>query len=95
MSCVRLVAHMARLGGELINQWVAGFFNACADRVMTVSFHKYGEDFFPGTGNLDEVGQGAGKYYAVNVPLQVIRWRVQLWCPEGLHWGYCSNCWPV
>ena len=26
------------------------------DRVMTVSFHKYG-DFFPGTGNLSEQGQ--------------------------------------
>ncbi|KDD73808.1 histone deacetylase, partial [Helicosporidium sp. ATCC 50920] len=38
------------------------------DRVMTVSFHKYG-DFFPGTGALGDVGFGAGKHYAVNVPL--------------------------
>ena len=38
------------------------------DRVMTVSFHKYG-DFFPGTGDLKDIGAGAGKYYSVNVPL--------------------------
>ncbi|XP_058091944.1 histone deacetylase 6 isoform X2 [Magnolia sinica] len=38
------------------------------DRVMTVSFHKYG-DYFPGTGHLKDVGFGQGKYYALNVPL--------------------------
>ena len=38
------------------------------DRVMTVSFHKYG-DFFPGTGNILDVGAEAGKYYTVNFPL--------------------------
>lgn len=30
------------------------------DRVMTVSFHKYGE-FFPGTGELRDIGIGKGK----------------------------------
>ncbi|KAJ1917343.1 Histone deacetylase 2 [Mycoemilia scoparia] len=39
------------------------------DRVMSVSFHKYG-DFFPGTGHLSDVGIGRGKYYSVNVPLR-------------------------
>jgi histone deacetylase 1/2 len=39
------------------------------DRVMTVSFHKYGDMFFPGTGALKDVGGDAGKYYSVNVPL--------------------------
>ncbi len=39
------------------------------DRVMTVSFHKYG-DFFPGTGALGDVGYQGGKNYSVNVPLQ-------------------------
>ncbi|WIA37846.1 hypothetical protein OEZ86_014700 [Tetradesmus obliquus] len=39
------------------------------DRVMTVSFHKYDGEFFPGTGDLDEVGAGPGRYYAINVPL--------------------------
>lgn len=27
-----------------------------ADRVLTVSFHKYDGEFFPGTGDIDEVG---------------------------------------
>ncbi|CAJ1077317.1 histone deacetylase 2 [Xyrichtys novacula] len=39
------------------------------DRVMTVSFHKYGE-YFPGTGDLRDIGAGKGKYYAVNFPLR-------------------------
>ena len=39
------------------------------DRVMTVSFHKYGDMFFPGTGSLRDVGMNSGKYYSVNVPL--------------------------
>ncbi|KAJ2094558.1 hypothetical protein GGI09_005339 [Coemansia sp. S100] len=39
------------------------------DRVMSVSFHKYG-DFFPGTGHLEDVGVAKGKGYAVNVPLR-------------------------
>uniref|UniRef100_A0A7S3R8B8 Histone deacetylase n=2 Tax=Dunaliella tertiolecta TaxID=3047 RepID=A0A7S3R8B8_DUNTE len=40
------------------------------DRVMTVSFHKHGDSFFPGTGDSSDIGVGAGKYYAVNVPLR-------------------------
>ncbi|XP_078489670.1 histone deacetylase 1-like isoform X2 [Ciona intestinalis] len=39
------------------------------DRVMTVSFHKYGE-YFPGTGDLRDIGAGKGKYYALNFPLR-------------------------
>jgi len=37
------------------------------DRVMTASFHKYG-DYFPGTGALDDIGCEEGKYYCVNFP---------------------------
>ena len=40
------------------------------DRVMTVSFHKYGDYFFPGTGDLGEVGMKRGLYYSLNVPLK-------------------------
>lgn len=40
------------------------------DRVMTVSFHKYGNWFFPGTGDMYETGAEAGRYYSVNVPLK-------------------------
>lgn len=39
------------------------------DRVMTVSFHKYGE-YFPGTGDIEDVGAEDGKHYAVNFPLR-------------------------
>jgi len=39
------------------------------DRVMTVSFHKYGE-YFPGTGDLRDIGAGKGKFYALNFPLR-------------------------
>lgn len=39
------------------------------DRVMTCSFHKYGE-FFPGTGELRDIGHGKGKHYSVNFPLR-------------------------
>lgn len=39
------------------------------DRVMTVSFHKYG-NFFPGTGHMYETGAGSGRCYSVNVPLK-------------------------
>ena len=38
------------------------------DRVLTASFHKYG-DYFPGTGSLEDIGAGVGKYYAVNFPM--------------------------
>ena len=39
------------------------------DRVMTVSFHKYG-DFFPGTGSIEDHGVLNGKYYSCNIPLK-------------------------
>ena len=35
---------------------------------MTVSFHKFG-DYFPGTGDIRDVGHSKGKYYSLNVPL--------------------------
>ncbi|CAD7697394.1 unnamed protein product [Ostreobium quekettii] len=40
------------------------------DRVMTVSFHKYGDNFFPGTGDIKDVGEKNGRFYSVNVPLR-------------------------
>jgi len=39
-----------------------------SDRVMTCSFHKYG-DYFPGTGDVSDLGYGKGKGYAINFPL--------------------------
>ena len=40
----------------------------CTNRCLTVSFHRYG-DFFPGTGDIKDIGFGEGQYYALNVPL--------------------------
>ncbi|XP_015779409.1 PREDICTED: histone deacetylase 3-like [Acropora digitifera] len=40
------------------------------DRVMTLSFHKYGNHFFPGTGDMFELGVENGRYYSLNVPLR-------------------------
>ena len=40
------------------------------NRVMTVSFHQYGDEFFPGTGNIDEIGDYEGKNYSLNIPLK-------------------------
>jgi len=39
------------------------------NRVMTLSFHQYG-DFFPGTGTVQDDGVKDGKGYALNFPLQ-------------------------
>jgi len=38
------------------------------NRVMTCSFHKFGE-YFPGTGDWKDLGHGEGKGYAINFPL--------------------------
>jgi len=37
---------------------------------MTCSFHKYGDEYFPGTGDIHDIGVGKGKYYSVNFPLR-------------------------
>ncbi|SMN18503.1 similar to Saccharomyces cerevisiae YGL194C HOS2 Histone deacetylase required for gene activation via specific deacetylation of lysines in H3 and H4 histone tails [Maudiozyma saulgeensis] len=39
------------------------------DRVFTVSFHKYNGEFFPATGDINEIGCSKGKHFAMNVPL--------------------------
>ncbi|KAM3827796.1 histone deacetylase 8 isoform 3-T3 [Vipera latastei] len=39
-------------------------------KVMTLSLHKFAPGFFPGTGDVTEVGFGKGRYYSINVPLQ-------------------------
>lgn len=40
------------------------------DKVMTVSFHESGEYLFPGTGWLNELGQGMGRGLKLNIPLE-------------------------
>ena len=39
-----------------------------SDRVLTISLHETGDDFFPQTGYPQEMGRGKGYGYAVNVP---------------------------
>jgi histone deacetylase 1/2 len=40
------------------------------NRVMTCSFHKFADGFFPGTGDLNDIGDGEGRGYSVNFPLK-------------------------
>eukprot|EP01017_Pseudomicrothorax_dubius_P045807 TRINITY_DN7980_c0_g1_i3.p1 TRINITY_DN7980_c0_g1~~TRINITY_DN7980_c0_g1_i3.p1 ORF type:complete len:325 (+),score=58.00 TRINITY_DN7980_c0_g1_i3:125-1099(+) len=39
-----------------------------SDRVLTCSFHKFG-DYFPGTGHESDIGYAKGENYAINFPL--------------------------
>ncbi|ORX63722.1 histone deacetylase [Anaeromyces robustus] len=39
------------------------------NRVLTISFHKYG-NIYPGTGHIEDIGLDEGKGYAINCPLQ-------------------------
>jgi acetoin utilization protein AcuC len=43
-----------------------------ADReVLTISTHERGDRLFPGTGFVDELGEGEGRGYSVNLPLDM------------------------
>lgn len=44
----------------------AAFYDT--DRVLTISFHESGLTLFPGTGFMDELGEGPGYGYSVNFP---------------------------
>ncbi|KAJ3425251.1 histone deacetylase [Anaeramoeba flamelloides] len=44
------------------------FFSS--NRVMTCSFHKYEDDWWPYTGKVSRIGTGKGENYSVNVPLK-------------------------
>ena len=48
---------------------VQDIFYASPD-VLTVSYHESGAFLFPGTGFIDEIGDGDGYGFAVNVPLE-------------------------
>jgi len=39
------------------------------NRVMTLSFHQAGGNFFPGTGHINDMGAKSGKNYSLNFPL--------------------------
>ncbi len=40
------------------------------DQVLTISLHETGENFFPQTGFVQEVGEGKGFGYSVNIPFR-------------------------
>lgn len=40
-----------------------------SDRVFTLSLHKFGESFFPGTGHPRDIGFGRGRFYTMNIAL--------------------------
>ena len=39
------------------------------EKVLTISFHRFGNGFFPSTGSIKEIGKGDGCGYCINVPL--------------------------
>jgi histone deacetylase 1/2 len=39
------------------------------NRVITCSFHKFGDNYFPGTGHESDIGIDRGLYHSVNFPL--------------------------
>ncbi|KAJ8922638.1 hypothetical protein NQ315_007670 [Exocentrus adspersus] len=40
-----------------------------SNKILTLSFHKKSPGFYPGTGDLHDVGSAKGKYYSLNVPM--------------------------
>ena len=58
-------------------------------RVMTVSFHKYGDFFFPGTGDLKDVGEVSSDtsvHMLFSITLQLFKDEAQtcaLWSPPS------------
>jgi len=40
-----------------------------SEPILKISLHRIGPFFFPGTGFVDEIGEGEGKGYSVNIPL--------------------------
>jgi histone deacetylase HOS2 len=40
------------------------------NRVFTLSFHKYGKEFFPWSGSMNDCGIEDGQYHTLNVPLK-------------------------
>ncbi len=45
----------------------AAFYRSA--EVLTISTHERGDRLFPGTGSVEELGEGPGRGYAVNLPL--------------------------
>jgi acetoin utilization protein AcuC len=59
----------------------AAFYND--PRVLTFSIHETGRHLFPGTGFVDELGEGDGRGYSLNVPVEPFT--------EDASWLECIN----
>ncbi len=77
---IALAAHHAlsahALDRVLIVDWDVHHGNGTQDifyadpRVLFFSIHRFGMGFYPGTGDADETGEGAGQGYTLNVPIR-------------------------
>lgn len=47
--------------------------------VLKISTHEYSMGFFPGTGTAEEIGEGEGRGYSVNIPLPPLTDDAQFW----------------
>ncbi|MBN2229700.1 MAG: hypothetical protein JW779_08895 [Candidatus Thorarchaeota archaeon] len=47
--------------------------------VLTISLHEFSMGFFPRTGGVEEIGNGEGKGYSVNLPLPPLTDDVEYW----------------
>jgi len=77
---IALAAHRAlsvhSLDRVLIVDWDVHHGNGTQDifyaepRVLFFSIHRFGIGFYPGSGDADETGEGAGRDYTLNVPIR-------------------------
>jgi acetoin utilization deacetylase AcuC-like enzyme len=77
---IALAAHHAlsvhSLDRVLIVDWDVHHGNGTQDifyadpRVLFFSIHRFGMGFYPGTGDTDETGEGAGQGYTLNIPIR-------------------------
>ncbi len=62
-----------------------------SNRVLTISLHETGYTLFPGTGFADEIGEGEGEGYSVNLPFpphtddELYVWAFEEVVPELVH----------
>ncbi len=62
-----------------------------SNRVLTISLHESGSSLFPGTGFQDEIGEGEGEGYSINLPFpphtedEVYLWTFEQVVPEIIH----------
>jgi acetoin utilization deacetylase AcuC-like enzyme len=79
-NSIALAAHHALMAHSLdrvlIVDWDVHHGNGTQDifyaepRVLFFSIHRFGMGFYPGTGDSDETGEGAGRGYTLNIPIR-------------------------